>query len=123
MAESIFTKLGMYIVAPESISTAYFINPSHKSVYLYVYPPLVARQRLHKHFTAAKVKHPTIVELLNASFFYAVSGVSKESILLVLPRFEEGDEKGTRRMEVELGHSVTGGTNTETSLSRVGVGG
>jgi hypothetical protein len=33
-------KLGMDIMAPEPISTAYFINPSHQSVCLYVYPPL-----------------------------------------------------------------------------------
>jgi hypothetical protein len=42
MPESIFIKLGMYgyIMAPETISMAYFINPSHQSVYLYVYPAL-----------------------------------------------------------------------------------
>jgi hypothetical protein len=28
------------------ISAAYFINPSHQSVWLYVFPPIVARQRL-----------------------------------------------------------------------------
>jgi hypothetical protein len=36
--EPIFMKLGMYIMAPEPISTAYYINPSHQSVCLYVYP-------------------------------------------------------------------------------------
>jgi hypothetical protein len=40
MPEPIFMKLGMYIMAPEPISSAYFINPSHQSVCLYVYPPL-----------------------------------------------------------------------------------
>jgi hypothetical protein len=35
-------------MAPEPISTAYFINPSHQSVCLYVYPPIVARQQLGK---------------------------------------------------------------------------
>jgi hypothetical protein len=44
MPESIFMKLGMYIMAPEAIWTAYFINPSHHSLCLYVYPPIVARQ-------------------------------------------------------------------------------
>jgi hypothetical protein len=29
MPEPVFMKLGMYIMAPESISTAYFMNPSH----------------------------------------------------------------------------------------------
>jgi hypothetical protein len=40
----------MYIVAPESIATAHFTNPSHQSVRLYVY---VARERLGKDVTAA----------------------------------------------------------------------
>jgi hypothetical protein len=38
MPEPILIKLGMYIMAPEPISKAYFINPSHHSVCLYVYP-------------------------------------------------------------------------------------
>jgi hypothetical protein len=56
-------KLGMYIMAPEPISTAYFTNPSHQSVCLHMYPyycwqsygsvkcilPFIARQRLGKH--------------------------------------------------------------------------
>jgi hypothetical protein len=36
MPEPIFIKLGLYIMAPEPMSTAYFINPSHQSVCLYV---------------------------------------------------------------------------------------
>jgi hypothetical protein len=44
--ELIFMKLGTYITAPEPISTAHFINPSDQSMCLYVYPPIVARQRL-----------------------------------------------------------------------------
>jgi hypothetical protein len=36
MAEPIFMKLTMYIMALEPISTAYFINPSNRPVYLYV---------------------------------------------------------------------------------------
>jgi hypothetical protein len=35
--EQIFMKLGVYNTEPESISTAYFINPSHQSVCPYVY--------------------------------------------------------------------------------------
>jgi hypothetical protein len=35
MLERIFIKFGMYIMAPEPISTAYLINPSHQSVCLY----------------------------------------------------------------------------------------
>jgi hypothetical protein len=38
MPEQIFLKLDMYIMAPEPISTAYFINPSRQSVCMYVYP-------------------------------------------------------------------------------------
>jgi hypothetical protein len=38
MPELIFMKSGMYITAPESISTAYFINHFHQPVCLYVYP-------------------------------------------------------------------------------------
>jgi hypothetical protein len=66
MPEPIRMKLGMYIMAPDPISTAYFINPSHKSVCLYVYslsllgkgwvkciPPFIARQRLGRHVPAA----------------------------------------------------------------------
>jgi hypothetical protein len=41
--EPIFMKLRLYIMAPEPISKAYFINPSHQSVCLYAYPPIVAR--------------------------------------------------------------------------------
>jgi hypothetical protein len=43
MPEPIFMKLGTYISAPQPISTAYLKNPSHQSVCLYVYPPIVAR--------------------------------------------------------------------------------
>jgi hypothetical protein len=39
-------KLGMYIMAPEPIWTAYVINPSHQSVCLCMYPPIVSRQRV-----------------------------------------------------------------------------
>jgi hypothetical protein len=38
MDEPIFMKLGMYFMAPEPISTAYFINPSHQSVSVCVSP-------------------------------------------------------------------------------------
>jgi hypothetical protein len=36
--ERIFTRFDIYIVPPELISVAYFINPSHQSVCLYLYP-------------------------------------------------------------------------------------
>jgi hypothetical protein len=53
MPEPIFMKHGMYFMAPESISAAFFINPTHQSVCLYVYPPIVARQQLGKSITVA----------------------------------------------------------------------
>jgi hypothetical protein len=62
MAELIFMKLGLYIMALEPISTAYFINPSHQSVCLYVYPPVGARQQQGKNVTTAKDTHATIEE-------------------------------------------------------------
>jgi hypothetical protein len=64
-----FIKLGMYIMASEPISTAYFINPSISlSVCVSLLslpgkgsvkciPPLVARQRLGKHVPAATNTH------------------------------------------------------------------
>jgi hypothetical protein len=45
MPEPVFIKLGTYI------------NPSHQSSCLYVYPPIVARQRLGKHVPAATNTH------------------------------------------------------------------
>jgi hypothetical protein len=68
MPEPIFMKLGTYIEAPEPISTAYLKNHSHQSVFLYVYPPIVARQRLGRNVTAVTNTHATIEELLNALF-------------------------------------------------------
>jgi hypothetical protein len=52
MAEQIFLKLDMYIMASEPLPMTYFINPSTQSVCLYVYPILVARQQLDKNVTA-----------------------------------------------------------------------
>jgi hypothetical protein len=49
-------KFGKYIMAPEPISTAYFMNPSNQSVCLYVYPPIVARQRLQTRSCGNKYK-------------------------------------------------------------------
>jgi hypothetical protein len=65
MLKPIFIKLGMYITAPKHISKAYFIN--HMSVCLYVKPPIVARQRLGKDFTAPANIYGRIEELLAAS--------------------------------------------------------
>jgi hypothetical protein len=64
MPEPIFMKLDMYIMAPEPISAAYFINTSHQSVY----PCIVARQWLGKKVTKATNTRTTIEELLEAPF-------------------------------------------------------
>jgi hypothetical protein len=52
----------------QPISTAYFINPSHQSVCLHVYPFIVARQRLGKNVTAATNTHAKIENLLDKAF-------------------------------------------------------
>jgi hypothetical protein len=59
MNETVFMILGMYIVTPKPISTAYFTNPSHQSVCLHVYPSIVVRQRLGKNVTATMNTHAT----------------------------------------------------------------
>jgi hypothetical protein len=64
----IFTKLGIYIMSLEPVSTAYFINTSHQFACLYVYLSIVTRQRLGKNVTTAKNIHVTVKELLDASF-------------------------------------------------------
>jgi hypothetical protein len=63
--QPVFVKLGVYIMPPEPISTAYLINPSHQSVCI---SPIVARQQLGKNFTAATNTRATMEELLVASF-------------------------------------------------------
>jgi hypothetical protein len=45
MTEPIFMKLGVYIMATEPISTAYFTNPFHQSVCLHVYPSYHCKTR------------------------------------------------------------------------------
>jgi hypothetical protein len=111
MPEPILTKLGMYIMAPEPISTPYFINPSHQSVCVSLLS-LLSNGSISK-FPWQRI-HATIYELLDACVclcirlsllgngsvktflrkrrtvggvvFYAVHVVSEESRRLVLPR-------------------------------------
>jgi hypothetical protein len=61
-------KLGMYIMAPEPISTDYLINYSQHSMGLYLYHLTVAKQRLGKNVTSATNTHAVIAELLDLSF-------------------------------------------------------
>jgi hypothetical protein len=77
MPEQIFMKLGMYIIAPEPISTAYFINVSHRSVCLYVY---AARQRFRKNFTLATNTQAKIEKLLDVPFSMRSVPYQKESV-------------------------------------------
>jgi hypothetical protein len=77
-------KLGTYIMAPETMSTAYFINPSFQSVCLYVYPLVVTRQRLCKNITVAKNTHATIEELLVVPFPIRSLSYKKKNKRLVL---------------------------------------
>jgi hypothetical protein len=44
-------------MAPDPISTMYFINSSHRSMCLYVHPLFIARQRLSENVTAATNAH------------------------------------------------------------------
>jgi hypothetical protein len=69
MTEPVFVKFGMYITAHEPIAVAYFINPSHQSICLYVYPPIVASQLYSKNVAAAKNTHARVEGLLEALFF------------------------------------------------------
>jgi hypothetical protein len=63
--EPIFMKLGIYIMPPEIISSAYLINPSNQSACLYIYFFIVARQRLSENVTAATSTHASIEEFLD----------------------------------------------------------
>jgi hypothetical protein len=69
----------MWVKTPERISVTFFINPSHQSVCLYVYPyillgngtvnnpPIVARHRLYKKVAAVPYAHAAIEDLLDVS--------------------------------------------------------
>jgi hypothetical protein len=57
-------KHGMYIKAPEATSAAYFINPSHQSVY----SPTIARQQLSINVTVATNTYATTEELFDNHF-------------------------------------------------------
>jgi hypothetical protein len=59
-------KLGMYVMAPEPISTAYFLNPFHQSVSLYVH--FTVQRFSKKKVTAEIITYATIVQLLDESF-------------------------------------------------------
>jgi hypothetical protein len=62
-------------MAPWPISTKYFLNSSHLSECLLVYPPLIARQLLDKNVTAATNTHGTIEELTSLYNLYVLHPV------------------------------------------------
>jgi hypothetical protein len=61
-------KIRRYTMEPKIVLTAYFLNPSHQYVCLYVYPPIVVRQLLGQNVTVATNIHATKEDLLDASF-------------------------------------------------------
>jgi hypothetical protein len=68
LLEPVCMKLGIYVMAPEPISTAHFINSSHPSLCLYVYPTIVARQRFgRKHYRGNEYRRSNR-RILDASF-------------------------------------------------------
>jgi hypothetical protein len=80
-------------MATEPISTAYFMNPSHQSVCLYVYPPYRCKATallivsLHSVLGNGAVNtfprqliHATVEELLEASFLRGPCPVKGESV-------------------------------------------
>jgi hypothetical protein len=77
--ETIFKKLGMYIIASEPISTAYFINPSNHSLSVCEFST-IARQRVGKNVTATTNKQATKEKLLDAPF--SIRSVSSERKLV-----------------------------------------
>jgi hypothetical protein len=86
MAEPIFMKLGICITVPDPISTAHFINPSHQSVCLYVYPLVVLRQRRSKKRYRGQEHARNNKRIVGSVVFYAVRVVTKESRRLGLAR-------------------------------------
>jgi hypothetical protein len=82
MPEPIFMEFGMYIMAPEPISTAYFVNPSRQFICMFI-PPFFARQRLGKHVPAAKSTRNNRSDVW-CVILCAVRILSKESLWVCL---------------------------------------
>jgi hypothetical protein len=66
--QSVFIKLGVCIMAPKPISTADFINPSHQSVCLCVYPYLLLLSSDLVNTFPWKERQATVEEWLEALF-------------------------------------------------------
>jgi hypothetical protein len=75
----------VYTMALEPISATHIINPSHRSVRVYVYPTIVARQRLDKDVTTATNTRNNR-RIVGRVVLYAGRVISKKSRRLVPPR-------------------------------------
>jgi hypothetical protein len=82
MPEPVFMEFSMYLMAPEPISMAYFLNPSHQCVCLYVYPPIIARQRLDMQFPKEKTRNNR--RIVQCIVFDAARVVSDKSLWVCL---------------------------------------
>jgi hypothetical protein len=95
MAETIFMKLGICIMIPEPISAAYFINPSHQSVSIYVtllsllgngsvkcIHPFDIRQRLGKDVPAAKNTRKNRITVRSVRFLDGPCFIKEKSMSL-----------------------------------------
>jgi hypothetical protein len=78
MGDAIFMKLGMHIMAPQPTLTVYFINPSHQSICLCVYDPIVARQRLRKKHYRGNEYTRNYRRIVGRVYFYAVRVISRK---------------------------------------------
>jgi hypothetical protein len=79
MLEPIFMKIGMYIMAPEPIWTAYFANASHQSVCMCMLLGNGSGNLYRCNEYTSKIE-----ELLDTFVFSAVRVLSKESLCLCL---------------------------------------
>jgi hypothetical protein len=85
MPSQIFIKFYIHITTSEPMSVAYFINLSHQSVSLYVYP-VVAKQRFLIKVTAAANTHANNRINAGSVEYYAVISTSKKIRCVILPR-------------------------------------
>jgi hypothetical protein len=93
MHEQILMKLGMYILTPEPISAAHFINPSHQTVFVCV--------SLGKHAPAATNTCKKQKTCYARSFPYGPCLLKGESVGLCIPLslVDIGSVNSCRRQE------------------------
>jgi hypothetical protein len=82
--EPIYMKFDIYVMLLEPISTAYFINPSHQSVCLCVYPRLSPLGNGSVNAFPWRSVHAAIKELFGRVVFFAVRLVSKGRVCVSL---------------------------------------